>query len=112
VSSELAVLSIRYQLLKCCPADVDQIGVIAAFKIEIRLPCQTIVDDNIEAICSVDRRHCTGLAVEKQRLDLLLTGHNHVPAKQSPELFKLNMAGGWEHRHHETIAAFEDDWLC
>ena len=111
MSGELPVSSIRHELLKGCPTDMDQIGVVAALEVHIRLSRQAVVNNNIEPICGTDHRHCPRLAIEKQRLDLLLTGHIYLPAKQSPELFKLNMAGGWKHCQHEATAAFEDDCL-
>ena len=78
MSGELPVSSIRHELLKGCPTDMDQIGVVAALEVHIRLSRQAVVNNNIEPICGTDHRHCPRLAIEKQRLDLLLTGHIYI----------------------------------
>src|SRR6266567_1116716 len=88
-SAEPPVSSVRHQLLKTRPAE-NQIGVVAALEVDIGLLRQAVVHNDIEPVRGAKRRHCTPLAIEKERLDLLLTGQVQVAAKQSPELFELD----------------------
>ena len=76
---------------------------VATVKIDIRLARQAVIDNDIEPIGGADRRHCPQLATKKQHLDLLLTGHIHVAAKQPTELFTLNMPGDWNKQRPALI---------
>ena len=56
-SCEPPMSSVRHQLLKTCPADMDQIGVVTPPEIDIRLLRQTVVDNDIETVRCAKRRH-------------------------------------------------------
>jgi hypothetical protein len=64
------MLGASHQLPKICPADADEMGVVAAFEIESLLSGQAVV----QPVCGAERRDRARLAIRKQRLDLLLAG--------------------------------------
>src|SRR6516164_8893906 len=70
------------QLAKITPADVDEVGMVAAFEIKLALLGQTVVDNDIEPISSGERGYRTRFAVDKQRLDLLFARNVDIVAEQ------------------------------
>jgi hypothetical protein len=88
---------------------MDQVGVIAALEVKIRLLGQAIVHHDGEPVRSAERRDRTRLTIEKQRLNLLLASDVHVASEQSPEFVKPDMARRGKQREHEPIAALQND---
>jgi hypothetical protein len=99
------------QLLKICPGDTDQMGVVAALKIKVWLPGQAVVHHDVQAVCSAKRGDRTRFAIDKQRLDLLLIGDVDIGAKHVSEVLKLDVARSWKQCEFETVCAFDNDSL-
>ena len=59
--------SLRHQLLKTYPADMDQVSVVTPLKVDIRLLCKTIVYNDLETVRGAKRGHCTRFAIDEKR---------------------------------------------
>ena len=110
--AEASVLSARHQLAECGTRQVDEGGVVTAFKVNVGLLSNAVVDYGPNSICFTDGRHSAELAVGEEPRDFVFRRQRKVIIEALSKRFPFQLFRCRQHREKIAPVSFKHDGFC
>ena len=110
--AEASVLSVHHQLAECRTRQVDEGGMVTAFKVNIALLSDAVVNNGLNPICFTNGWHSAELAVGEEPRDFVFRSQRKGIIEALSKRFPFQLSR--RRQHYEKIASvsFKYDGFC
>ena len=110
--AEASVLGVRHQLAECGTRQVDEGGMVTAFKVNVGLLGDVVVNYGLDPICFTDRRHGAELAVGEEPRDFVFRCQRKGIIESLSKRFPFQLLRRRQHCEKITPVSFKHDGFC
>ena len=110
--AEASVLGVRHQLAECEARQVDEGGMVTAFKVNVSLLSDAVVDYGLNPIWFTNGWHSAELAVGEEPRYFLFCSQCKIIIEARSERFPFQLVRRRQHCKKIALVSFKHDGFC